>query len=553
VDTRRSASVCIVGGGPVGLCLGMDLAWRGIDVVIIEQRHAGEPPSVKCNHISARTMEAFRRLGFVKDVRNAGLPDDYPNDVVFRTRATGYELTRIPIPCRRDRYSSREGPDTHWPTPEPAHRINQIFFEPILYRHAIQMTSLTVINRACVTGVAQDADRAEAHVTNLDTGETFALECEYLIGCDGGRSGVRRQIGAELAGDAVIQRVQSSYIRAPALRELITPPPAWMSYLYNPDRAGNLVAIDGRETWLLHNYLLADEADFESVDRDRCLRALLGVSGDFEYELLAKEDWIGRRLVADKLRSGRVFICGDAAHLWVPYAGYGMNAGIADAMNLSWMLAAHLKGWAPEAILDAYERERLPITDQVSRFAMSHAKGAIYERTHLPPELEEDTPAGAVARESVGKAAYALNVQQFACAGLNFGYFYDASPIIAYDGEAQPRYSMSEYTPSTVPGCRAPHLWLEAGRSLYDAMGPDYTLLRFDPALDPSELTRAAEAVGLPLAVLEVREQPAPPLYRHKLVLVRPDQHIAWRGDAAPPHPRALIDLIRGASGTGQI
>jgi hypothetical protein len=153
----------------------------------------------------------------------------------------------------------------------------------------------------------------------------------------------------------------------------------------------------------------------------------------------------------------------------------------------------------------------------------------------------------------VGKAAYALNVQQFACAGLNFGYFYDASPIIAYDGEAQPRYSMSEYTPSTVPGCRAPHLWLEAGRSLYDAMGPDYTLLRFDPALDPSELTRAAEAVGLPLAVLEVREQPAPPLYRHKLVLVRPDQHIAWRGDAAPPHPRALIDLIRGASGTGQI
>jgi len=248
-----------------------------------------------------------------------------------------------------------------------------------------------------------------------------------------------------------------------------------------------------------------------------------------------------------------VFICGDAAHLWVPYAGYGMNAGIADAMNLSWMLAAHLKGWAPEAILDAYERERLPITDQVSRFAMSHAKGAIYERTHLPPELEEDTPAGAVARESVGKAAYALNVQQFACAGLNFGYFYDASPIIAYDGEAQPRYSMSEYTPSTVPGCRAPHLWLEAGRSLYDAMGPDYTLLRFDPALDPSELTRAAEAVGLPLAVLEVREQPAPPLYRHKLVLVRPDQHIAWRGDAAPPHPRALIDLIRGASGTGQI
>jgi hypothetical protein len=396
--------------------------------------------------------------------------------------------------------------------------------------------------------VAQHPDRAEAQVTNLDSGETFTLECSYLIGCDGGRSGVRRQIGAELAGDAVIQRVQSSYIRAPALRELITPPPAWMSYLYNPERAGNLVAIDGRETWLLHNYLLPGESDFESVDRDRCLRALLGVGGQFEYELLAKEDWIGRRLVANKLRSGRIFICGDAAHLWVPYAGYGMNAGIADAMNLSWMLAAHLKGWAPEAILDAYERERLPITDQVSRFAMRHAKGAIYERTHLPPELEEDTPAGLAAREAVGKAAYDLNVQQFACAGLNFGYFYDASPIIAYDGEAQPRYSMSEYIPSTVPGCRAPHIWLAGSRSLYDALGHDYTLLRFDPTLDVSDLTGAAAEVRLPLVVLDVREQPAPPLYRHKLVLVRPDQHIAWRGEAAPPQARALIDLIRGGA-----
>jgi hypothetical protein len=205
-----------------------------------------------------------------------------------------------------------------------------------------------------------------------------------------------------------------------------------------------------------------------------------------------------------------------------------MNAGIADAMNLSWMLAAHLKGWAPEAILDAYERERLPITDQVSRFAMRHAKGAIYERTHLPPELEEDTPAGLAAREAVGKAAYDLNVQQFACAGLNFGYFYDASPIIAYDGEAQPRYSMSEYIPSTVPGCRAPHIWLAGSRSLYDALGHDYTLLRFDPTLDVSDLTGAAAEV--------------------RLVLVRPDQHIAWRGEAAPPQARALIDLIRGGA-----
>src|SRR6185436_17920525 len=193
---------------------------------------------------------------------------------------------------------------------------------------------------------------------------------------------------AKLAVDDVIQRVQSSYIRAPALAEMITPPPAWMSYLYTPERAGNLVAIDGRERWLIHNYLLPKEPDFESVDRDHCIRALLGVGSEFQYELLGREDWVGRRLVANTFRNRRVFICGDAAHLWVPYAGYGMNAGIADAMNLSWMLAAHLQGWAPEAILDAHEQERLPTTEQVSRLVAKHAESAIRERTTLPPEIE---------------------------------------------------------------------------------------------------------------------------------------------------------------------
>ena len=196
-----------------------------------------------------------------------------------------------------------------------------------------------------------------------------------------------------------------------------------MSYLYNPQRAGNLVAIDGQELWLVHNYLLPEEKDFESVDRDACIRLLLGVNESFRYELLAEEDWIGRRLVVDKLQAGRIFICGDAAHLWVPYAGFGMNAGIADALNLSWLLAAHLNGWAPSGILRGYEIERLPITEQVSRFAMRIAEGAIAERTGVPRELEDVTAQGAAARLAVGSAAYALHVQQFACAGFELRIF----------------------------------------------------------------------------------------------------------------------------------
>ena len=541
-------SVVIVGGGPVGLCLAIDLAWRGVDSVVIERRHPGEPPSVKCNHVSSRTMETFRRLGLAQQVRAAGLPDDYPNDVVVRTRATGHELMRIHIPCRRDRYTDTSGPDGWWPTPEPPHRVNQIFLEPLLFEHARDASGVRILNRTEFHAFDQDTDGVVARARDLDSGEPVEVRAQYIIGCEGGRSRVRKAIGSRLVGDEVIQRVQSSYLRGPGLYQLITKPDAWMSYLYSPERSGNLVAIDGRETWLIHNYLLPHEADFDAVNRDRCIRSLLGVGPELEYELLGKEDWIGRRMVADRFRDRRAFICGDAAHLWVPYAGYGMNAGIADAMNLSWMMAACLKRWAPETLLDAHERERQPITEQVSRFAMRHAESAIRERTGVPPELEDPTPEGEASRRRTGEAAYALHVQQFACAGLNYGYYYDDSPIIAYDGEAQPAYTMHDYTPSTVPGCRTPHIWLEDGRSLYDALAPDYTLLRFDASLDVSSIVEAAAAVCLPLEVLDIAAGGIPDPFEHKLLLSRPDQHVAWRGDELPADPRSLVDLIRGAS-----
>lgn len=540
--------VLIIGGGPVGLCLAMDLAHRGVTCLVIERRGAGEPPSVKCNHVSSRSMETFRRLGFAAAVRASGLPDDYPNDVVLRTRATGYELTRIHIPCRRDRFSDTSGPDGGWPTPEPPHRINQIFLEPVLFSSAVETHGVTIINRSEFLGFEQDHEALTAHVLDLGSGARLTVRARFLIGCEGARSLVRRAIGAKLTGDEVIQRVQSSYIRAPDLIDRVTKPDAWMSYLYNPQRAGNLVAIDGRETWLIHNYLLPHESNFESVDRDACIRTLLGVGSDFKYTLLGKEDWFGRWLVADRFQHGRAFICGDAAHLWVPYAGYGMNAGIADAMNLSWMLAAHLAGWAPQTILRAHEMERQPITEQVSRLAMKHAEGAIRERTNVPPDLEHNSLAGEASRRRIGEHAYRLHVQQFACAGLNYGYFYDRSPIIAYDEEQAPSYSMHEYTPSSVPGCRLPHFWLRDGRSLYDAVGSDHALLRFNAQVDVSALISAATQVGMPLTLLDIHADERPEAYRHDLVLSRPDQHVAWRGSGPPDNASALVDLLRGAA-----
>ena len=538
--------VLIVGAGPVGLTLAIDLAWRGIDVTVVETRAPAEPPEPKCNHVAARTMEIFRRLGLAEKIRNSGLPADYPHDISYRTTFTGQELTRIPIPCRRDRFTRKDGPDCNWPTPEPPHRINQIFLEPILFEHAAAQRRIRIINRTSVEDVRIADAFAEVTLRDLDTGTAKSARCRYLIGCDGARSVVRKAIGAEFVGDAVVQRVQSTYIRAPDLIARQLHAPAWGTGAINPRRSGMVYAIDGRERWLVHNYMKPGEGDFDSVDRDACIRTILGVDADFKYDVISKEDWVGRRLIASQFRDRGAFIAGDAAHIWVPYAGYGMNAGIADATNLSWMLAAHLNGWAPASILDAYEAERWPITSQVSRFAMSHAEAEIRRRGAVPDEIEDASPEGERARQETGRLTYEINVQQYACAGLNFGTYYDRSPIIAYDGISPPPYTMGSFTPSTVPGCRTPHLVCADGVSLYDRMGPEFTLLRFDPAADVMPLARAASERKLPLRVIDA-VAPAAMAREGVLVLSRPDQHVAWRGHCAPADPLALIDRIRGA------
>ncbi|MEZ4572431.1 MAG: FAD-dependent monooxygenase [Thermomicrobiales bacterium] len=385
-----------------------------------------------------------------------------------------------------------------------------------------------------------------AKAESVDSGDELKIRANFLVGCDGGRSSVRSQLGAKLEGDAVIQRVQSTYLDAPELIELLSTEPAWGNLSLNPRRSGTVYAIDGRERWLIHNYLREDEADFDSVDRDWAIRTILGVGEDFEYRVISKEDWYGRRLLADKFRSGRAFICGDSAHLWVPYAGYGMNAGIADAENLGWLLAARIQGWGAPGILDAYEAERHPITEQVSRFAMDHAHSTARQRRAVPADIEDETTAGDRARRTLGQETYALNVQQYACAGLNFGYYYAESPIIAYDAEPHLPYTMADYTPSTVPGSRTPHAWLGDGTSLYDNLGPGYTLIRLDRDLDVGSLADASSIRNVPLDVLDVEPTDVGDPYVTKLVLSRPDRHVAWRGNSLPSDVGALVDLISG-------
>lgn len=547
MNRKLDTSVLVVGAGPVGLALAMDLAWRGVEVTVVELRGAGEPPPVKCNQVSARSMEIFRRLGVASKVRDAGLPADYPNDVVSCINVTGHELSRVSILSRADRVTEKQSVDSWWPTPEPPHRINQTYLEPVLYAHASSQPNIRILNRTQFESFVQKDDCVSASIRNIESGDQATIVCRYLVGCDGSKSTVRKAIGATLAGTPVIQRAQSTCIRAPQLLERLPGKRAWLYVSLNPRRCGMTFAVDGRETWLIHNFLYHGEDEVGSVDRDRAIREILGVGPDFRYEIVSKEDWVGRRLVADRFRDRRVFICGDAAHLWIPHAGYGMNAGIADAADLSWMMAAVLKGWAPPAILDAYQVERQPITEQVSRFVTDIALKNSSQRREVPAEIEWPGPIGRAMRARIGKEAHDLYLRQQCAGGLNFGYFYENSPIIAFDGVAQPPYTMHEFTSSTVPGCRAPHLWLRDSRSLYDALGPDYTLLRFDPSVQVDGFVDAAVGRGMPLSVLDVEAPGARDVYDYKLLLVRPDQHVAWRGDHVPDAPLDLLDLLRGA------
>ena len=542
--------VLIVGAGPVGMTLALCLAQRRVRCTVVELKVAHAATEVKCNHISARSMEIYRRLGVAGDLRASGLPDDYPHDVSYRTSTVGQEITRIHIPGRLTRLTDRSGPDGWWPTPEPPHRLNQRYIEPILARHVQQHPLIQCLYQHQVIEVQHNDDEALVRCRVLSNGSTVTLRARYVVGCDGGRSLVRKSMGAQLVGDEVVQRVQSTCVRAPDLMALMKAPPAWAMFTVNPRRGGNVYAIDGRETWLIHNYLRDHESDFESVDRDWAIRTILGVGPDFQYELLSKEDWIGRRLVADKLRQGRVFIAGDSAHLWVPYAGYGMNAGIADADNLAWHLAAQLEGWASPSALDAYERERLPITEQVSHFAMNHAHAMSQRRRAIPADIEDAGDAADASRRSFGQDLYELNVQQYCCAGLNFGYYYDASPVMVYDDAVAPAYSMGSFTPSTVPGCRAPHVWLSDGVSLLDVLGTGFTLLCSPHARaeQTALMQQAMHAARVPLTVRVMDDRHTwPAEYRHAWHLIRQDSHVVWRGDQITPDlAMSVVACLRG-------
>ncbi|HKU95287.1 MAG TPA: FAD-dependent oxidoreductase [Vineibacter sp.] len=541
--TARDCDVLIVGAGPVGLTLAMDLARRGISCRVVEARPADAPAHPKCNTTSARSMEIFRRLGVAADVRQAGLPADHPGDIAYATRFLGHELGRFVMPPWSQRGNSDiPALDADWPTPEPQHRISQLFLEPVLRDYAVNALGVDIAFDSELTALVDRGTDVDASLRHPLTGEQHRLRARFVVGCDGARSAVRKSIGIKLRGDDNLSRTRSVYLRSHALKTQLSRRPAWMTWIVNGERRGNVIALDGDALWLCHCTLRRDEA-FDAVDTRALIAQVIGAPVDME--LIAAEDWTGRRLVADRYRVGNVFLAGDAAHLWIPYGGFGMNAGIEDAISLGWMLAAAIRGWGSTALLDAYETERRPVGEQVSRAARQLFTNQ--QGIKLPDALEADTADGISARRAFGAALLATEVMQFNPVGLNFGLFYEGSPVIAYDEGQPPTFEIARYVPSTAPGCRAPQTRLRDGRWLHDLLGPDFTLVTHGQPQAVSRLRAAAQRCGLPLVVIDIGAEPqAVALYDRPLVLVRPDQRVAWRGQDVPADLEALLDRVCG-------
>ncbi len=540
--------VLIAGGGPVGLTLAMDLGWRGVECLVVEQRHAG-PPSPRCNTTSARSMEHFRRLGVASRIRSSGLPLEHPTDVAYVTTLTGYELARFPLPSSGEILARQQPALEGWPTPEPQHRICQLFLEPILEAHAASFDSVSIRKGWRLEAVEQDDDGVSATVLDA-LGETHTLRCAYLAGCDGSRSTVRREVGASLQGDPLVgdQRV-SVYFRSPALKQLERVP-TWVYWWFTEHYRGSLFNLDGRGLFMCQIHVAPGE-DPESVDAERVLEAAIGRS--VEHETLEVSVWTPRRLVSDSLRKGRVLLAGDAAHLWLASGGFGMNTGIGDATALAWRLDALLGGWGGERLLDDYELERRAIGELTSRAAVAIDKD-MYE-VGLQPELREEGSEGERVRAEVGRMIERVDRKQWHSPGVQLGLRYPHSPGIAEGASRQsaPQPVMiEEYVPSPTPGARLPHYWRGDGRSIFDHLGTGFTLIRVgENAPDGDGFEAAAAALGIPLAVVSATEREAVVLYREALLLVRPDQHIAWTGSLAPEDCQALLAVLTGRARSG--
>lgn len=529
--------VLVAGGGPCGLMLANELGRRGVRCLLVDPK-PGTAFNPQANATQARTMEHFRRLGFAHEIRALGLPADHPTDIAYFTRYAAHELARIQLPTAAQAVEKVKTMTGSWSAAELPHRVSQKFVEATLRRHAAAWPGNDLRYGWLLEAFADTGEFIEARVRPTDGGAAVGVKARYLVGADGARSLVRQLLGIEWGGVTGIQRefmggrMFALYLRAPRFQSVLKHPKAWMYVAVNHERRAFMASVDGVAEYAFHAAVHPHENPETWTQEDARRIFAQTVGAEVPIEILSMGTWLaGHALVAQQFQRGRAFIAGDAAHLFTPTGGLGYNTAVEDAVNLAWKLAAVLRGQAPAALLGSYEPERRPLAQRNTGYARRFADSV--GLFIASPELEEDSPRGEAARRA---AAEHLNVHarlEFNIPGVTFGGRYDSSPIIVSDGTVPPPDEPNHYVPTACPGGRPPHAWLDDGRSLFDLFGRDWTLLALGPQPpDTAPFQAQAKQRGMDLRVVALPQPALRELYEAPLVLIRPDQIVAWRGHA---------------------
>lgn len=530
--------VLVAGGGPVGLATALDLQARGIRVLLVE-RNPGSTRHPKMDITNGRSMEYFRRLGIAERIRDAAVPRENGMDVVWVTRLNEWELARFDYPdVHSSRARIRARNDGSQPL-EPHMRLSQVVLEPELVSMLRESPNVEIRFGWAIVACEQDDTGVTATIRETKTGNEEKIRCQLLAGCDGASSVVREQLGFAWEGRANVGRMFMVHFRSEC-RELLQK--FGIAWHYQSPLGGSLVAQDDRTTWTLHKPLRRS-VDADSIDPVQLVYESLG--REFPLEVLQANLWRPHLLVANGFGRGRIWLAGDSVHQYIPSGGYGMNTGMGDAGDLAWKFAAVLQGWGGQPLLNSIEAERRPVALENCDVAGRNTEVRNVIVANYDAVIHDDSAQGAAVRESYGRQIQELGNAENEALGIEFGYRYRSSPVICHEPD-EPEWKLLEYVPSTWPGVRAPHVFLEDGTAIFDLLGNGFTLLRFGD-IDASALVNAAETRRVPLKVVDVRDANAARIYERTLVLVRPDQHVAWRGNVVPPDALAIVDRLRGA------